>query len=128
MTKQRTAAAAMHAVNEATEAVIQSGDTVIEENVWDAAEAALDGQPKQYLVDIISGKAEGPYKQPFQHEAIPRIMRLRNGLHEPFAERQGCFFVPHPRNRTRWNGCSDMRPSTRFLSLSSPIAKRLLWG
>ena len=36
----------MRAVNEATEAVIQSGDTVIEENVWDAAEAALDGRPK----------------------------------------------------------------------------------
>ena len=60
--KPRTAAAAEHAVADATEAVIKSGDTVIEENFWDAAEAALDGQQKQYLADIISGKAEGPYK------------------------------------------------------------------
>jgi hypothetical protein len=42
--------------------VIQSGDTVIKRNLWDASEAALDGQPKSYLADIISGKAEGPYK------------------------------------------------------------------
>lgn len=42
--------------------VVQSGDTVIENNEWDAAEAALDGRPKEYLADIISGKREGPYK------------------------------------------------------------------
>ena len=60
--KPRTAAAAERAVAAAAEAVIQSGDTVIEENLWDAAEAALDGQPPNTLMDIISGKAEGPYK------------------------------------------------------------------
>ena len=42
--------------------MIQQGDAVIEDKLWDAAEAALDGQPKHYLADIISGKAEGPYK------------------------------------------------------------------
>jgi len=60
--KPRSPKKAAHAVNEAREAVIQSGDTPIENNEWDAAEASLDGQPKQYLADIISGKAEGPYK------------------------------------------------------------------
>jgi hypothetical protein len=50
------------AVKAATEAVIESGDTVIEQNLWDAHEAALDGQPKEYLADIISGKKEGLYK------------------------------------------------------------------
>ncbi len=62
MTKQRTAAQAQKAVDDATETVVRSGDAVIENNLWDAAEAALDGQPKQYLADIISGKAEGPYR------------------------------------------------------------------
>lgn len=62
MTKQRNPTQAVKAVEAATEAVIQSGDTVIERNVWDAHEAALDGQPKNYLADIISGKAEGPYQ------------------------------------------------------------------
>ena len=59
--KQRTAEAAMKAVAEATETVIQQGDAVIEDKLWDAAEAALDGQPKSYLAEIISGKAEGAY-------------------------------------------------------------------
>jgi hypothetical protein len=60
--KPRSPSKAMAAVNDATEQVIQSGDTVIEEKMWDAAEAALDGRPKEYLADIISGKTEGPYK------------------------------------------------------------------
>jgi hypothetical protein len=60
--KPRSPKAAERAVTDATETVIQSGDAVIENNLWDAAEAALDGRPKQYLADIISGKAEGPYK------------------------------------------------------------------
>jgi hypothetical protein len=60
--KPRSPAKAEKAVHEATEVVIQSGDTVIAEKLWDAAEAAIDGQPKQYFADIISGKAEGPYK------------------------------------------------------------------
>jgi hypothetical protein len=60
--KPRSPSKAMAAVNEATEAVLQSGDTVIEEKLWDAHAAALDGRPKDYLADIISGKAEGPYK------------------------------------------------------------------
>jgi hypothetical protein len=60
--KPRSPSKAMRAVSDATEAVIQSGDTVIEEKLWDANEAALDGRPKEYLADIISGKAEGPYK------------------------------------------------------------------
>jgi hypothetical protein len=59
--KQRTAEDAQAAVAEATEAVIQQGDTPIENNLWDANEAALDGCPKDYLADIISGKVEGPY-------------------------------------------------------------------
>jgi hypothetical protein len=62
MTKPRSPKAAERAVNDATEVVTQSGDTVIEQNLSDASEAALDGRPKQYLADIISGKAEGPYR------------------------------------------------------------------
>jgi hypothetical protein len=60
--KQRTASDAMRAVDSAVEQVIQAGDAVIEENVWEAAEASLDGRPKDYLADIISGKAEGAYQ------------------------------------------------------------------
>lgn len=60
--KRNIVEAAQQRVHDATEAVIQAGDAVIEANLWDAAEAALDGQPKQYLADIISGKAEGTYK------------------------------------------------------------------
>ena len=60
--KPRSPSKAMRAVNEATEQVIQSGDTVIEEKLWDAAEAAIDRRPKEYLADIIAGKIEGPYK------------------------------------------------------------------
>ena len=60
--KQRSAEDAQRAIAEAAEIVIQQGDAVIEDKLWDAAEAALDGRPKDYLADIISGKAEGPYK------------------------------------------------------------------
>jgi hypothetical protein len=60
--KPRSPEQAMKAVNEATETIIQSGDAIIENNLWDAAEAALDGRRKQYLADIISGKVEGPYR------------------------------------------------------------------
>jgi hypothetical protein len=35
---------------------------VIEERLWDAAEAALEGQPKGFLAEIISGKREGSYR------------------------------------------------------------------
>lgn len=59
--KPRTPRRAQKAVDAAVEQVIESGDTVIENNVWDAHEAALDGQPRQYLADIISGKRERPY-------------------------------------------------------------------
>jgi hypothetical protein len=60
--KPRSPRRAEKAVSEATEQVIQSGDTPIEANLWDAHDAALDGQPADYLAEIISGKAEGPYK------------------------------------------------------------------
>jgi hypothetical protein len=60
--KQRSVEDAQAAVAEATEQVIQQGDAVIEDKLWEASEAALDGQPKNYLADIISGKAEGAYK------------------------------------------------------------------
>ena len=59
--KPRSPKQAMKAVEEAKEQVVESGDTPIANNEWDAAEAALDGQPTSYLADIISGKAEGPY-------------------------------------------------------------------
>jgi hypothetical protein len=60
--KPRSPKRAERAVHDAAETVIQSRDTVIEENLWDAHDAALDGQSKQYLADIISGKVERPYK------------------------------------------------------------------
>jgi hypothetical protein len=62
MTEQRSIQDAEKALAEATELAIQQGGTVHEEALMDAAEAALDGQPKDYLAKIISGKTEGPYK------------------------------------------------------------------
>jgi hypothetical protein len=53
---------AQAAVDAATDLVVERGDTPIESNFWDAHEASLDGQPRDYLADIISGKAEGPYR------------------------------------------------------------------
>jgi hypothetical protein len=59
MTKQRTAAAAMKAVVEATEAVIQEGGIVHEDALWDANEMALDGASKESMVERIkSARAE----------------------------------------------------------------------
>ena len=60
--KRNIVEAAQQRVHDATEAVIQAGDAVIEANLWEAAEAALDGRPKEYLADIISGKTEGTYR------------------------------------------------------------------
>jgi hypothetical protein len=60
--RPRSPTKADKAIHEATEAVIQSGDAVVEANLWDAAEAALDGQSKDFLAEIISGKREGPYR------------------------------------------------------------------
>lgn len=62
MTKHRTPKQATKAVEAAKDLVVEQGDTPIENNEWDAHEAALDGQPRQFLADIISGKVEGPYK------------------------------------------------------------------
>jgi hypothetical protein len=59
---QRSPEEADKALAEATEQVVQQGGVIHEDRVWDAAEAALDGQPKDYLAKIISGKTEGPYK------------------------------------------------------------------
>ena len=53
---------AMKEVQAATEAVIEQGGTVHEEALMDATEAALDGQPKDFLMKIINGKTEGRYK------------------------------------------------------------------
>ncbi len=58
--KPRSPAKAQKAINEATEQVIQSVDVVQEAALWDASEAALDGRPKEFLADIISGKRGRP--------------------------------------------------------------------
>jgi hypothetical protein len=60
--KPRTPRKAQEAVEAATDQVVEQGGVIHEERLWDAAEAALDGRPKSYLADIISGKAEGPYR------------------------------------------------------------------
>jgi hypothetical protein len=60
--KPRPPSKAEKALHEATEAVIQSGDTVIEEKLWDATEAALDGRSVGYISEIIAGKKEGHYQ------------------------------------------------------------------
>ena len=60
--KQRTPRKAQQVVDQAVDLVVEQGDIIQEERIWDAAEAALDGQPRQYLADIISGKVEGPYR------------------------------------------------------------------
>jgi hypothetical protein len=59
---QRSPEEAEQALAEATELVVKEGGIIHEDAKWDAAEAALDGQPKGYLAKIISGKTEGPYK------------------------------------------------------------------
>jgi hypothetical protein len=60
--KPRSPKSAQKAVDAATNQVVQQGDIIQQDRLWDASEAALDGQPKNYLADIISGKVEGPYK------------------------------------------------------------------
>jgi hypothetical protein len=59
--KQRTAAAAMKAVAEATEAVIQSGGVVHEEAMWDASEMALDGASKESIAERIKQERAEAY-------------------------------------------------------------------
>jgi hypothetical protein len=61
MTQELRTPAEAEAAVEAAER-IESGDAVIKNNLWDAHEAAMDGQPKSYLAEIISGKREGPYR------------------------------------------------------------------
>ena len=60
--KNRTPKQAQKAVEDATDQVVEQGDIIQQDKLWDAAEAALDGQPTDYLADIISGKAERPYR------------------------------------------------------------------
>ena len=60
--KPRNPKAAQRAVDAATDQVVEQGDIIQQDKLWDGAEAALDGRPKQYLADIISGKVEGPFK------------------------------------------------------------------
>lgn len=60
--KSRSPKVAQAALNDAENLVVEQGNIIQEDRRWDAAEAALDGQPKQYLADIISGKIEGPYE------------------------------------------------------------------
>ena len=62
MTKQRTAAAAMKAVAEATEAVIHEGGIVHEDALWDAAEMALDGASKESIAERIKTERAEAYK------------------------------------------------------------------
>jgi hypothetical protein len=62
MTEQRSIPDAEKALAEAQDLVVEQGGIIHEDAKMDAAEAALDGQPKQFLADIISGKTKGPYK------------------------------------------------------------------
>jgi hypothetical protein len=62
MTKQRTAAAAIKAVAEATEAVIEQGGIVHEDALWDANEMALDGASKESMVERIKQERAEPYQ------------------------------------------------------------------
>jgi hypothetical protein len=62
MTKQRTAAAAIRAVAEATEAVIQEGGIVHEASLWDANEMALDGCSKESIAERIKQERAEAYK------------------------------------------------------------------
>jgi hypothetical protein len=60
--RPRSPSKAEKAVSDATDLVVEQGDIIQQDRLWDAAEAALDGQPKDFLADIISGKREGPYR------------------------------------------------------------------
>jgi hypothetical protein len=61
MPKQRTAAAAMKAVAEATEAVIQQGGVVHEDALWDASEMELDGASKEIIAERIKQERAEAY-------------------------------------------------------------------
>jgi hypothetical protein len=61
MTKQRTAEAAIRAVADATDAVIQRGGMVHEDAVWDAAEMALDGCSKESIAERIKQERAEAY-------------------------------------------------------------------
>jgi hypothetical protein len=61
MTKQRTAAAAMKAVAEATDLVVEEGGTIHEESMWDANEMALDGCSKESIADRIKSERAEAY-------------------------------------------------------------------
>jgi hypothetical protein len=61
MTKQRSAAAAIRAVAEATEAVFQQGGIVHEDALWDAAEMAMDGASKESIAERIKQERAEAY-------------------------------------------------------------------
>ena len=61
MTKQRTAAQAVKAVDAATEPVIQEGGTIHEDAVWDAAEMALDGAAEESIAERIKQERAEAY-------------------------------------------------------------------
>ena len=59
MTEQRSIPDAEKALAKAEDLVVEQGGMKVEDAKLDAAEAALDGQPKDYLAKIISGKTTG---------------------------------------------------------------------
>jgi hypothetical protein len=58
---QRTPEAAMKAVADAQEAVIQEGGVIHEDAMWDAAEMALDGASKETMVERLKQARAKPY-------------------------------------------------------------------
>jgi hypothetical protein len=61
MTNQRTVKAAIKAVAEATEQVIQDGGIVHEDSLWDASEMALDGCSKESIAERIKQERAEAY-------------------------------------------------------------------
>ena len=59
---QRNPEAAMKAVAAAENSVVEQGGVIHEDARWEAAEAALDGEPPATLVEIINGTRKEPYK------------------------------------------------------------------
>jgi hypothetical protein len=59
---QRTPEAAMKAVADAQEQVIQDGGVIHEDARWDAMEAALDGVSPEVLVETLNGTRKERYE------------------------------------------------------------------
>lgn len=60
--KPRSPRKAQKVVDQAVDQVVEEGGTVHEDALWDAAEMALDGEPKESIADRIRQNRAMPYQ------------------------------------------------------------------